>query len=587
MIQQQLFWSVIGAVVFIGMPRFSQAQDLATTAQLRRPIAIVLSEDEERILVANHRSGTISLVSRKDFRVIQEFKVAAKLSDLVFVKANGHYLATDEEKHELLVLELETDKIKVRRRLPVSQYPVDIAVTSDGKTAYVTSLWSRRLTIVQGLAADSDREYVPQTIDLPFAPRRQLLTQEDAYLIIADSFGGRLLTFDTASQEIIAEREFPAHNIRGLGISANGKMLLVGHQMLNELAHTVRNDVHWGLLMSNDLRWLRLEAIIDESVDLYKGAHMHPLGEAGHATADPNRLAVAKDGTVVATLGGIGEIAVGKEGDFSLRRIQVGQRPTAVVITKDSMSAIVANQFSDSLSVVDLVVKKVVQEITLGPQPELSLVDRGEELFFDATLSHDGWMSCQSCHTDGHTNGLLNDNFSDKSFGAPKRVLSLLGKKATEPFAWNAAAANLEDQIRSSIQQTMQSGEPPEDEIVEALVAYVETLGSPPSIDVAREQVDEPAIQRGAQMFQSLNCQRCHEPPTFTTPATYDVGLVDSLGNDEYNPPTLLGVGQRGPYFHDNSAERLADVFKEFGHQLPRVLKGEELADLLAFLRSL
>ncbi len=31
----------------------------------------------------------------------------------------------------------------------------------------------------------------------------------------------------------------------------------------------------------------------------------------------------------------------------------------------------------------------------------------------------------------GHTNGQIADNFADRSFGAPKRVLSLKGVKGT------------------------------------------------------------------------------------------------------------------------------------------------------------
>ena len=54
-----------------------------------------------------------------------------------------------------------------------------------------------------------------------------------------------------------------------------------------------------------------------------------------------------------------------------------------------------------------------------------------------AKLAHDGWFSCHSCHTDGHTNSRLNDSLGDGSFGAPKRVLSLLGVNDTAPWAWN------------------------------------------------------------------------------------------------------------------------------------------------------
>ena len=53
------------------------------------------------------------------------------------------------------------------------------------------------------------------------------------------------------------------------------------------------------------------------------------------------------------------------------------------------------------------------------------------------------------------------------------------------------------------------------------------------------------------------------------------------------NPPSLRGVGQRGPYFHDGRAATLEDVFGNFGHQLKGELTPKQQADLLAFLRSL
>ena len=52
----------------------------------------------------------------------------------------------------------------------------------------------------------------------------------------------------------------------------------------------------------------------------------------------------------------------------------------------------------------------------------MTAADRGERLFFDGRLSHDGWLSCQSCHTDGHTNNALADTLGDGSFGAAKRL---------------------------------------------------------------------------------------------------------------------------------------------------------------------
>ncbi len=554
---------------------------------LRQSISLVLSHDGETLYAANRLTGTISSIDVAKQMVVGETKVATQLSDLQAVAATQFLLATDEAKHELLLLKADGSRIEVLQRLPVSPYPVTVVVTKDGRRCVVASLWSRRLTFVELPDGNEVEARVTATLDMPFAPRTQLLVKNDARLIVADSFGGRVAIVDMEKHHLVHVREFPGHNIRGMRVSPNGEMLIVAHQMLNELAHTVRNDVHWGLLMSNDLRWLKLDAVLTPGTDLYENAHMHPLGEAGSATGDPAGLTLTTKGAVVVSLGGVGEIAIGKEDDFSLYRIHVGKRPTAVVADRDARFLYVANTFDDEISIVDIDERKVVADISLGQQPELSLVQRGERLFYNANLSHDSWMSCHSCHTDGHTNGLLNDNFSDASFGAPKRILSLLGRKDTEPFAWAGTSSTLKAQIHKSLTQTMQGDEPPTEEQLEALVAFVETLAPPPSIDVMRGVQDRQAVGRGRELFGNLQCTNCHKPPVYTTPDTYDVGIDDKQGNREFNPPTLLGVGQRGPYFHDSRAASLEEVFLNHKHQLECDLSADELKDLLAFLRSL
>ncbi len=162
-----------------------------------------------------------------------------------------------------------------------------------------------------------------------------------------------------------------------------------------------------------------------------------------------------------------------------------------------------------------------------------------------------------------------------------------LGLADTAPFAWNGSAATLPEQIRKSLINTMQSNQDPSERVVTALTAYIESLASPPSLDVLRGTRDDAAVRRGTQLFADLKCIRCHAPPTYTSPQTYNVGLQDQQGNDHFNPPSLRGVGQRAPYFHDNRATTLEDVFRSYGHQLDGELNDTQLADLLAFLRSL
>lgn len=580
----QSIMNLIAPFVFLSASVF--ATEATSLARLRRPVALQLSADEQFLYVANSRSGSLSTVDLKTSAIANEQPIGQTLSDIRLLPGGKRLLITDEKTNELVFVDVDGAEMSVVHRLTVPVNPVSICVSKDGRFAVVASLWSRRLSFID-LSPDACCAHVTATLDLPIPPRCQILVSDDTQLVVADAFGSRLAVVDVANHKLLHVRTFPSHNIRGLAVSPSGKMLLIVHQMLNELAHTSNNDVHWGLLMSNDLRWLPLASVLSPKADLYREAHMHPLGGAGNATGDPSGIAVTADGTVVVSLGGVGEAAIGTETDFSLHRLQIGRRPTAVVANNSGNNAYFANTHSDSISIVDLKKREAVQEISLGPKAELTLADRGELLFYDATLSHDSWMSCHSCHTDGHANSLLNDNFSDKSFGAPKRVLSLLGVSETAPYAWSGAAATLEEQIRNSIKTTMQGDEEPTERQLKALDAYLRTLPLPPSLDEARGTRETAAVQRGGELFHALKCNQCHAPPTYTTPKTYDVAIHDKQGNTHFNPPSLRGVGQRGPFFHDNRADTLEAVFRDVGHQIDRDLTNAELQDLVAFLQSL
>ena len=543
-----------------------------------------LSADESLLYVANRDAGSVTIVDGKALKLVSETKIGQRMTDLTRL-GERHLLASDEAQHELILLSAEADKVEVAHRLPVSPYPQNIVVTSDAKRAYVSSLWSRQVSVID--LSDLQAPKVTCKIDMPLAPKKQLLVKDDKILIVADNFAGRLAIVDCQTNKVITVRKFFAENIRGLAIDPSSGLLAVSHTMLNEYAHTVRNDVHWGVLMSNDLRWLRLDEVLNPEGDFYNHGHMHPLGEPNMGGSDPGELAFFNDGTVVVPISGVNKVAFGMEGDFGMHRLNVGRRPTTAVASTKLKRAFVANTFDDSISVIDMQAVEVSDTISLGPQRKLKLAERGELLFHDGKLSHDGWMTCNTCHTRGHTNGGLNDNFSDKSFGAPKLVLSLLGVKDTAPYAWNGETDAIEQQIRNSNKLTMH-GRPIGDKDVAALAAYVRTFDPPPSVDELRGNKDQQLISRGRKVFHARDCAACHTPPLYTSSDAYDVGIHDKEGNTHFNPPSLRGVGQRGPYFHNASAATLDDVFTKAGHQLDgKPLSEEELKALVAFLRSL
>lgn len=549
------------------------------TTRLRRPVALALSDDGSHLYVANRDSASISIIDTQKQALTGEVRIGRRLVDIA-VPDSRHLLGVDEVAGAVLLFSRRDADVRIIDALQVGQSPVSVRTLPDGSRCTVALLWPRRLAIVEL----QPQLQLVKTIDLPFAPRMQLPVQNGTKLIVTDSFGGQLAVVDVERGAVESVRSLPAHNIRGLCLSADTKQVLLAHQHVSSLAHTTRDDIHWGNLLTNTLRALPLATLLAPDEDALRGESVHPLGDVDRGAGDPAGLALGPDGTLLVTIGGTGELLMRRKSEEAWRRIAVGRRPTAVAASPDGRWAYVANTFADSVSIVDLKKGAVHQEISLGPRPKLSAAERGEELFYDARRSLENWFSCQSCHTDGHSNGRLTDNLGDGSFGAPKRALSLLGVKDTVPWAWNGGIPDLESQIRKSVQTTMH-GKPLTDAQVEDLAAYLRTLEPPPALGVARgEKLD---VDRGREVFRKLQCATCHIPPTYTSPKTYAVGLVDELGNKLFNPPSLRGISQGGPYFHDGRAATLEEVFTRHKHQLNGELSARGLADLLAFVRSL
>ena len=119
------------------------------------------------------------------------------------------------------------------------------------------------------------------------------------------------------------------------------------------------------------------------------------------------------------------------------------------------------------------------------------------------------------------------------------------------------------------------------------IAAYLATLAPPPPFEPATTPDDHAVVLRGRRLFESLNCTECHAGTTLTSPDVYDVGLEDTRGLREFNPPSLRGVGYRENLLHDSSAQGLDEVFTKFQHELDKPLSAEDLKVLLRYLRSL
>jgi hypothetical protein len=506
------------------------------------------------------------LVRVESYEVTGTWQVASALSDLIALE-DGGLAATDPDGDALLVL--AGTGTEVTRRVAVAR---PSSVLAAGDELVVASTWGRTLTRARDGA----------TLALSFGPREMLATLDGATVIVADAFGGSLAVVDVAAWRLIATHELPAHNIGALAWSADGE-LLVAHQILDTLAHTAFDDVHWGNLMRNVVREVDMRSL-SRGTKGTKTSLLH-LGDVGQGAADPSTLLVDEAGRYVVALGGTDELLTLDPSDLTQQRVRVGRRPVAALSLDDGRTIAVANALDASLTFVD-VESGATTYLTLGPRPDTGdPAALGRRLFFDARLSHDGWMSCHSCHTEGHSPDLLADTLSDESFGTPKRIPSLLGAATTAPFAWNGSQPTLEAQIAKTLKQTMHTESLAEDSVA-ALAAFLRSLPPPPA-GFAASSAAGPAVERGRAHFAAGGCTDCHAPPLFTSPDTYTVGLTDETGADTFNPPSLRGVGGRARLFHDGRFRRIEDLLARAEHQGSEELDEEGRADVAAYLRTL
>jgi cytochrome c peroxidase len=252
--------------------------------------------------------------------------------------------------------------------------------------------------------------------------------------------------------------------------------------------------------------------------------------------------------------------------------------------------AVIANYLLDSIQVVDLEKGEVAKTIFLGGPGEISLARQGETIFYDARRSHHQWFSCHTCHTDGHTCVRLFDTLNDESYGNPKMVTTLRNITRTGPYTWHGWQDKLEDAIVKSFTETM-FGPKPTPEEVKAFYAYLETLEHPPAPTPSNDS-HRSAIERGRALFAGkANCNHCHLGEEYTSELNRKVGVeTDYSPFDLWNPPSLRGLRDRGPYMHDGRAANLDALLRV--HHAPEKLGGKELTpeerkDLIEFLLSL
>lgn len=567
---------------------------------LRRPVD--LARSGQWMIAANHMEGSVSVIDTTRHTFRSETKLGGRLRSLASMENRNVLLVVDEQNHKLIPCNIVQGHVSSFTPVDTAHTPVHVTITRDERLASVSCLWARQVQLFDlRVTNPAVHPVLTSTINLPFNPGLQWITPDDKHLIVADHHAGHLAVINLTNRKLQRIYRLGIHNIRGMTLSPDGKHMMITHQLLNDLAATERQRVFWGTVLENLVRAIPLKDLLEVNEDEPVGRTLkishwlqYPLGEPGNAAGDPGEILITQDKEIFICFSGTSQVAHEKDLFKLLQRHETGRRPIAMESSEDESRIYIANYFDDSISVFDRRQNRIVDTLSLGTMKSWTDADEGHALFFNSRLSLDGWYSCHSCHPDGHTNGLLNENMSDFQIDSPKRVLTLLGSAQTGPWAWMGNKTDLKSQINKSIHVTMQGSNSKfaTSKTEDALVAFLQTLKPAPPLMTARKSDSSASVRRGKELFLQRNCQQCHTPPNYTSPEVYDVGIHDEYGLKEFNPPSLRGVSQRNRFFHDNRAANLQEIFLKFNHpQTARrnvaPLTAEQATDLIHFLQTL
>jgi cytochrome c peroxidase len=568
----------------------------------RSPIDLAVLPGGQRVLTANHTADSVSLVDLVAGKVLAERPCGQKPVAVACSPDGKRAAVSNLWSGTLTLLAVEGPALTVTGRVAVGAFPRGLVFAPDGRSLYAA---------VAGVDAvvqlDWDSRTITRRLPAPREPRQLALSADGRWLAAASSRSAQVRCWDLQTGKLHWERKVEdSFNLRGLAFTPDSQELVCAHVVRREFPVT-RENIDKGWVIDNRLTRFPLKP--DVPIPLWQIS----LDKRGQAVGDPHGAAFGGGGRWLAvTASGTHELLLLEaasvpwsggdpgdvldvrlaQGDGKFRRVPLGGRPLAIQFLEGGEQAAVANYLLDAVQVVDARAGKLQRTIPLGGPAEPSLARRGEALFYDARLSHNQWFSCHTCHVDGHTCHLNFDTLNDDSFGNAKLTPTLRGVAHTGPWTWHGWQKDLGAAVEKSLTETMY-GPKPSAEQVKAMVAFLGTLGHPPNPNVGPGGAAGEATRRGRALFEGkAKCARCHHGENYTSESNYDVKLEpDGSPYLRWNPPSLRGLFDRGPFLHDGRARTLEEVLDP-EHHGPEKLGGQaltpaELQDLVAFLKSL
>jgi len=553
------------------------------------PRTVAISADGSRAYSANRAGNSISVIDVEKGLSVAEVTVGARPYGIV-LSPDGQTLYIALQGDDQLVL-LDTSSLQILARWPTADRPSGLALTEDGQTLLISHLLLSQVTV----------------LDLPlynvFLP-----------VLYGSGAGGLISLHEPPIREDgdVSQSSniflWPDSNlVQSIVIGPVGSRAYIPHTLSNSANRSLTLDTTMAPVVS----------VLDLA------AREHLVGEQFNlelldppAVGLPFDAAIKPDGSEMWVLNAASNdiTVIDLESGTRLAHVEVGDNPRGIIINPGGDKVYVNNTLSSTLSVIDASTYTTTVTIPITTLPLESALLLGKRLFNssdDPRMGVDQWMSCNSCHFDGENDGRT----WQLGFAGPRNTTSLFGLSDTFPLRWSGEwdeAADAEFAIRmDSFGTGLVEGDlrcslnPPDctnqlphaglSADLDALAAYISSLPITLSPGHSAGQPLSDIEQRGKEHFNDpdTGCVVCHPAPTYTDNLSHVVGTAtaDERIGPAFNTPSLRGLYDSPPYFHDGRALTLYEAVTFSGgngaHDISDNLNQAEIAELITFLLAL
>jgi len=558
-----------------------------------KPKALAISRDGKTIYVSNEQSDNITEIDAESFeprRTIQ----AGWGPDGITTDGEGKTLyVANTLGGDVSLIDISTGK--EIKRLDAGRFPEYVALSHDGKQVLVSNILSRLHTYDQPpvsdlTAIDTQSQTVTERIAVPGVIELRHITE------VPGTAGGYWLVPFLRPKNLNTLVQIPQgwYLTHGMAVVRSPRARRAGEQK-SRVTEVLLDDIDrsyadgFGTATTPDGRLALVTASGANVVSVIDTARLNRLLLRTPQT-DPEALANRLDSAR----------------QFVVRRLPTGRNPTAIAVAPNGQFAYIANRMDDTVSVIDLKQLKIDPAIQLGGPKEMTVVRRGQQLFYDASYCFHDQMACASCHPHGGLSDGLAWSLETPQLGRDiVENRTLFSINGTSPFKWNGHNPDLETQDgpRTAMFIFRSEGFSPAE--IKDVTTFILSLRLPrnprrphdgnlsDSEERGKTIFFRTRTNRGALIPPDQRCYYCHAPLThYTSRVQMDVGTATRYDTiRQFDVPQIEGVYMKPPYLHNGMALSLEEIWTKFNpedkHGVTSDMDKVQLNDLIEFLKTL